>query len=149
MSESRRRVASIAFAVLFLAVLVATAAQPVSAAPPEGKAKSNSEFTVKANLVQWWWWTGLWMGDFAATGAIKDRGDAGFSYDAGTGSLTLQGEKGNIEISIAGGSFNVVSGTGAYEGLAATGAAQVSEAHGGNYLKMKISLDGTVLSGGP
>jgi hypothetical protein len=80
MNESSRRVASIAFAVLFVAVLVASAAQPVSAAPPDGKAKPTSEFTVKANLVQWWW-TGLWIGDFAATGAIKDRGDASLGYE--------------------------------------------------------------------
>ena len=147
MNENHRRVASIAFAVLFVAVLAATAAQPVGAAPPKEKEKSTSEFTVKANLVQWWWWTGLWIGDFTATGAIEDRGDAHYAY--ADGELYLEGEKGSMVISISGETFSVVSGTGAYEGLAATGAAEVSDAHGGNYPKMKISLDGGVLSGEP
>jgi hypothetical protein len=144
MNESTRRVTSRAIAVLLIAALAAAAAKPVGATPHEDKSKSKNTFTLKASLIHFPW-TALWTGDFTATGAIKDRGDAFYTYD---GPLHLEGEKGSIGISISGNTFSVASGTGAYEGLAATGSAQVSETHGGNYRKMKISLDGTVLSEG-
>jgi hypothetical protein len=122
---------------------MAAAAMPATAKPPEGKGKSKTAFTIKATLVQYPWSFG-WEGDFAATGAIKDGGEAFYVYAFGstTGSLTLYGEKGNISISIWGSTFEVRSGTGAYANLQASGSVRERFR---KVNRLSLTLEGTVV----
>ena len=144
MTERTRRLVSMASAVLFVAALAATVAKPGNTAPPESKAKVKTAFAVKASLVQDMM-TYQWDGDFAATGAIKDSGDALYneSWTYPTGWLGLYGEKGYISISIFGGSFTIESGTGVYENLQGGGTAKWRQSKR-NPLRASVTLEGTI-----
>jgi hypothetical protein len=144
MNVTKARVISVLTAIVLIAILAAAPADPALAKKPEGKAKPKTDFTVNAMLFLYPW--GLaWEGDCNANGAINDRGYA----DYGGRQLIMDGERGSIGFEISDDTFHVAWGTEAYAGLVATGSAQVSERHGKDYRKLKISLHGTVLSGGP
>jgi hypothetical protein len=144
MNVPKTRAVSVLTTIVLVAILTATAADPALAKKPDGKVKPKTGFTVNAMLFLYPW-AASWEGDCNANGAINDRGDAEF----GIRRLTLYGERGTIGFEISGDTFHVAWGSGAYAGLVATGSARVSETHGKDYRKLKISLRGTVLNGGP
>jgi hypothetical protein len=144
MNFTTKRPVLLVVAVVVVAAVAAPTAAPTFAKKPEGKGKPKTDFTVNAMLFMYPWGV-AWEGDCNANGAINDRGYANF----GGRTLILNGEMGSIGFEISDDTFNVAWGTEAYADLVATGSAQVSERHGKDYRKMKISLHGTVVSGGP
>jgi hypothetical protein len=143
MSPIPRRLTTI---VVLAATLGAIAATPALDKKPEGKGQPKTEFTIKATLIQDFYFP-TWGGTFSATGAIKDSGEA-TSGTPWTG-LSLYGSQGNMVISITGSAFTVVSGTGAYENLQATGSLSYGRSHGKLGEVLPMTLKGTVLNSEP
>lgn len=107
----RAKSVTVTIGVLALAAVIVGSVIAPSPASAAKKDSSAGDFTIKATL---FWY----FGDFTATGAIDDAGDA-YSTDMG---LALEGALGTIQIGLHDdGTFTIAGGTEAYQDLTGGG----------------------------